>query len=238
MTSKSDTRVAPRRRGRPPGPPVDPLVRREEILDAAERVIARSGPQFSFAEIASEAGYARTAVYAAFGDQSALVHALAVRHTDRIILQANNILAEPRPVRELLRELIDLMCTFVENNPNLHPVLMQAMYSSDILVKGRPLFTHTADWATTVFDILLQQVDADPMLARPWACATVGAILLAAEDWNINPVSSRAEFIDRLTAFLWSSLSVVGADRIAGPIFPAEHGEIVRGLSADAKFSP
>ncbi len=233
MTSKSETRSAPRRRGRPPGPPVDPMVRREEILDAAERVIARSGPQLSFAEIASEAGYARTAVYAAFGDQSALIQALAVRHTDLMTLQANAILAEPRPVRELLRELIDLICTFVEANPNLHPVLMQAMYSSDILVAGRPLFTQTANWATTVFDVLLQQLDADPMLARPWACATVGAILLAAEDWNINPVSSRAEFIDRLTAFLWSSFATLGAERIAGPIVPAspaDHGEIVRGI--------
>lgn len=220
MTSKSGTRAMRRRRGRPPGPPMDPALRREEILDAAERVIARSGPSMSFAEIASEAGYARTAVYAVFGNQSALVYALAVRHTDRITLRANAILAQARPVRDLLRELIDLICNFVEANPKLHPVLMHGMYSSDLLEQTRPLFTQTANWATTVFDVLLERLDADPALARPWACATVGAILLAAEDWNINPVSSRTEFIENLTAFLWSSIATLGADRISGPVLP------------------
>ena len=41
-------------------------------------------------------------------DQRALVHALAVRHTERITMQANIILDQHRPVRELLAELIDL----------------------------------------------------------------------------------------------------------------------------------
>ncbi|WP_169590140.1 TetR family transcriptional regulator [Antrihabitans stalactiti] len=214
------TTVSGRGRGRPPGPPVDPAVRREEILDAAERVIARTGAELSFADIATEAGFARTAIYAAFADRPTLVHELAERHTQRIILQANEILAQPRPVKELLAELIDLISGFVEDNSRLHFLLMQAFYVDEPSGHGRPLFTRTADWATLVFEALFDRLGADPALVRSWASATVGAILLAAEDWSANSTTDRARLVDNLTAFLWPALSAIGADDLTGPLLP------------------
>ncbi|WP_067894582.1 TetR/AcrR family transcriptional regulator [Nocardia vaccinii] len=227
-----DTPSEPRRpRGRPRGPSRDPAVRRAEILDAAERVVAESGTPITFAQVAVEAGYARTAVYAVFPDMPALVDALAERHMDGLLAAADAILAQPRPVRELLRAIVALVCDFVDADPNLHHLLMQRLQSDETGEPGagaighhRPLFARLSEWATEVFESILRTVDADPALARVWASATIGAILMSAEDWGRDPVRDRAEFVDRLTAFLWPSVESIGGDRFVGPIdLPEEH---------------
>ncbi|NQE91942.1 TetR/AcrR family transcriptional regulator [Nocardia terpenica] len=215
-----------RSRGRPPGPPRDPARRRSEILDAAERVVAELGTRITIAQVAAEAGYARTAVYAVFPDLPALIDALAERHMEVIIAAADTVLAQPLPARRLLREIVALMCDFVDANPNLHHVMMQRLESGE--AEHRPFFTRVSDWATAVFDLLLRRLDADPGLARIWATATVGAILMSAEAWAQDPGRSRTEFVDQLAAFLWPTVESIGGDRLVGPITPevasAAHG--------------
>ncbi|MEV5650735.1 TetR/AcrR family transcriptional regulator [Nocardia sp. NPDC052254] len=216
MTRDTETR----RPGRPPGPPRDPGLRRAEILDAAERVIATSGPRMSIAQVAAEAGYARTAVYAVFPDLPTLIDALAQRHMNAIIAAADELLAEPLPARLLLRSVVSLMCDFVDGNPNLHHVLMQRLESDD--AEHRPFFTHVSDWATSVFDTILRRLDADPASARIWATATVGAILMSAEAWIQQPTRSRTEFVDQLAAFLWPTVESIGGNRLTGPLIGAQ----------------
>ncbi|WP_024804736.1 TetR/AcrR family transcriptional regulator [Nocardia sp. BMG51109] len=210
------TRDTSRRPGRPPGPPPDPARRRAEILDAAERVVARAGTHITIAQVAAEAGYARTAVYAVFPDLPALIDALAQRHMEGVITAADAVLAQPLPARELLRAIVRLMSDVVEADPNLHHVMMQRLESGD--TEHRPFFTRVSDWATAVFDIILRRVGADPELARIWATATVGAILMSAEAWSQDPARSREDFVDQLTAFLWPTVESVGGDRLVGPI--------------------
>ncbi|MBB5917152.1 AcrR family transcriptional regulator [Nocardia transvalensis] len=210
------TRDTARPRGRPPGPPRDPAHRRAEILDAAERVIARAGARITIAQVAAEAGYARTAVYAVFPDLPALVDALAERHMEGIIAASDAILAQPLPGRDLLRALVRLMCDFVEDNPNLHHVMMQRLESGD--TEHRPFFTRVSEWATAVFDVILRRLDADPALARIWATATVGAILMSAEAWVQDPARTREQFVDQLAAFLWPTVDSIGGERLVGPI--------------------
>ncbi len=174
----------------------------------------------TIAQVAAEAGYARTAVYAVFPDLSALVDALAERHMNAIIAAANDLLAQALPARQLLRAVVMLMCDFVDANPNLHHVMMQRLESGD--AEHRPFFTRVSDWATSVFDIILRRLDADPALARIWATATVGAILMSTEAWMQQPTRSRAEFVDQLAAFLWPTVESIGGDRLTGPLVGAE----------------
>ncbi|MCM6772254.1 TetR/AcrR family transcriptional regulator [Nocardia sp. CDC159] len=216
--------TAARPRGRPPGPPPDPAVRRAEILDAAERVVARTGTPLTVAEVAAEAGFARTAVYAVFPDLPALVDALAERHVEAIMAAADDVLTRPLPGRALLRELVALICFFVDGNPNLYHLLMQRLQSDDPTGHRRPFFAGVADWAASVFERLLRSVDADPAPARVWATATVGAILMSAEDWGRHADRDRGEFVDRLTGFLWPPLEAAGADRFVGPLEEAPAG--------------
>ncbi|WP_280386025.1 TetR/AcrR family transcriptional regulator [Nocardia wallacei] len=205
-----------RPRGRPPGPPPDPGRRRAEILDAAERVIERAGTRMTIAQVAAEAGYARTAVYAVFPDLPALIDALAQRHMENIIAAADAVLAQPLPARRLLLAVVRLMCDFVESNPNLHHVMMQRLESGE--TEHRPFFTRVTEWATAVFDTILRRLDADPALARIWATATVGAILMSAEAWAQDPARSREDYVERLAAFLWPTVESIGAERLVGPI--------------------
>jgi AcrR family transcriptional regulator len=209
-----------RPRGRPPGPPRDPAIRRGEILDAAERVAAEAGTPITIAQVAAAAGYARTAVYAVFPDLPALVGALAERHMASLLAAADAILAQPLPVRDMLRAVIVLVCEFVDANPSLHHLLMQRLQSDDSTVYGqhRPFFTRLADWAAAVFDTILRAVGADPAVSRVWASATIGAILMSAEDWGRDPARDRGEFVDHLTAFLWPAVESVGGDRFTGPL--------------------
>lgn len=181
----------------------------------------------TIAQVAVQAGYARTAVYAVFPDMPALVDALAERHMSRLLAAANTILARPLPVRELLRDIVALVCDFVDSNPNLHHLLMQRLQSDDSEVCGhhRPFFARLTDWGTVVFGAILGAVGASPALARVWAGATAGAILMSAEDWGRTPSRDRGEFIDGLTAFLWPAVASVGGDRFVGPlIVPAGTG--------------
>ncbi|MCX4092685.1 TetR/AcrR family transcriptional regulator [Nocardia sp. alder85J] len=241
MSAEPDTvRAASRTRGRPPGPPRDPAARREELLDAAERVVAADGAALTVARVAAAAGYARTAVYAVFPDLPALVDALAERHMEAVIAAADTILAQPLPGRRLLRALVQLMCDFVDGNPNLHHLLMQRMQSDDPRPPAtRPFFTRAADWAASVFDALLRAVDADPAPARVWATATVGAVLMSAEDWGRDPGRRRDEFVDGLTAFLWPALESAGAGRFTGPLIVAPSvTEAARNVHTDTPPSP
>ena len=223
------TTQAPRRRGRPPGPGVDPGARREDVLDAAERVIARTGPSVAFADVAVEAGFARTAIYAVFPDRDSLLGALTERHTARLTALADVVLAQPLPLREIFRRVVDTICTFVADNPRLHPALMQGLHTPRH--NGhRPLFTDNTDWATAVLTSVLEVVDGDRRLARTWAGATIGAVLLAAEDWAAHPTVGQAELVDQLTAFIWPAIASIGGDAVHGP-FPQAAGTLSKNPS-------
>lgn len=221
MTRDTTAARSRRARGRPPGPPLDPIARRGEILDAAERVAA-AGTPITIAQVAADAGYARTAVYAVFPDMPALVDALAERHMTRLLATADGILSQQLPVRELLRQIVALVCEFVDSNPNLHHLLMQRLQSGDSSGDGhhRPFFTRLTDWGTVVFETIMRAVGADTAPARVFASSTVGAILLAAEDWGRAPVRDRAEFAEQLTAFLWPSMRSIGGEAFTGPVVP------------------
>lgn len=208
-----------RRRGRPRGPGVDPAERREQLLDAAERVIGRGGRDLAFADIAAEAGYARTAVYAAFPDRAALANALARRHTDRLIRLADERIAQPLPMHDLVHAVIDVVCGFVEHHADLYPLLMQIWVGSTEQPQ-RPLFADIADWASSALEAVMTAVGADPIPARTWGTSIAGATLLAAEDWNLRRDRSRSALVDELTALTWPGLAAAGLDRFTGPARP------------------
>ena len=60
------------------------LASREQLLDAAERVIAEQGPDATMEEIAAAATVTKPILYRAVGDRAALVNALSEAMIDRI----------------------------------------------------------------------------------------------------------------------------------------------------------
>lgn len=70
--------------------------RRRELLEAADRVVLRDGPQASMNAIAAEAGITKPILYRHFGDKSGLYAALAKRHTDALLNSSGRPSTPPR----------------------------------------------------------------------------------------------------------------------------------------------
>src|SRR3954452_2049804 len=69
--------------------------RRRELLEAADRVVLRDGPEASMNAIAAEAGITKPILYRHFGDKSGLYRALAIRHTDALLANLRAALDAP-----------------------------------------------------------------------------------------------------------------------------------------------
>ena len=69
--------------------------RRRELLEAANRVVLRDGPEASMNAIAAEAGITKPILYRHFGDKNGLYRALAQRHTDALLATLREALDQP-----------------------------------------------------------------------------------------------------------------------------------------------
>src|SRR3954469_13134032 len=74
--------------------------RRRELLEAADRVVLRDGPQASMNAIAAEAGITKPILYRHFGDKGGLYAALAKRHTDALLDSLRAALDAPAERRQ------------------------------------------------------------------------------------------------------------------------------------------
>ncbi len=106
-------RAAPRTRTR-----LDPEVRREQILAAAEQVFeAREPADVTFEELAAAAGVSRALVYNYFGDKGGLVASVYVRSLHRLD-RALDLAVEPdAPASERLRAAVRCYLCFAAENP-------------------------------------------------------------------------------------------------------------------------
>ncbi len=77
---------------------LDPEVRREQIIDAAEAVFAgREANEVTLEEIAEAAGVSRALVYNYFGDKSGVIAAVYLRSFDRLDAQLATALDRTDP---------------------------------------------------------------------------------------------------------------------------------------------
>jgi AcrR family transcriptional regulator len=98
---------------------LDPEVRREQILDAAELVLsAREDGDITFEQVAEAAGVSRGLVYNYFGDKAGLLAAVYVRNLDRLVhaLDAPLRASDTGPDRRL-RAVIEVYLRFASDNP-------------------------------------------------------------------------------------------------------------------------
>jgi AcrR family transcriptional regulator len=120
--------VAPRRQ--------PPDVRRQQILDAAERVLVRRGlDDMTMADVAQEAGVAKGTVYLYFVSKAELLAELRTRYLDRLIDAM-----DPGPAGSTAAQLdrfVDELFAFSAANRELHHVLFhEAGYSEEDAFAG------------------------------------------------------------------------------------------------------
>lgn len=196
-----------RRVGRPPGPAADPVERREELLDAAERGLRRLGPAASMDELAAEAGLTKPALYKYFGDRSGLGAALGERFAARLVA---GVLTPPADLAvrgdpaAVVRDACDAFTAFIEADPHIYRFLVQHARSTP----GRPrLLVDLAAHITRQLREVLVALGADPGPAPVWAYALIGSVFSAAEWWIDSRAVSREQFVEWIAELTWRGLS-------------------------------
>ena len=196
-----------RRIGRPPGPPPDPTTRREELLDAAERVIKAQGPDVSMSAIAADIGLTKPVVYRSLGDKAELSAALGGRVAERLAGEIGDALGSSGSLRAVVAAAIDVFCRFVDEETNLYRFVVHG--SIGTRHTGLPEKSLVSRLGAEIGGALreaLARADADPGIADTWAYAILGAVFAATEHWLHHRHITRAQLVAQLVDLITPAL--------------------------------
>ncbi|MFE7776876.1 TetR family transcriptional regulator [Streptomyces sp. NPDC057445] len=202
--------------------------RRRELLEAADRVVLRDGPQASMNAIAAEAGITKPILYRHFGDKGGLYRALAKRHTDALLDSLRAAVDAPADRRERVENTLDTYLAAIEARPQVYRFLMHPAEDSqqsehpeqgfDVGRHSAPLLRRLGEELAKVIE---ERVDLGPggsQLARVWGHGIVGMMHAAGDWWLGDRPCSRAQLVTSLVDLLWGRLAEV-EDRDGGPGF-------------------
>ncbi|WP_344970261.1 TetR/AcrR family transcriptional regulator [Salinactinospora qingdaonensis] len=185
--------------------------RRRAILDAADRIIQRDGPEAAMATIAVEAGISKPILYRHFGDKSGLYRALAQRHVDPLMERVRAELHNGTDLWSRTRATVGAYLGMIRANLNLYRFLIDRATAEDPQTRGDlgMMVRRLGEELAQVF------VDEgripNPVGAQITAHAVVGMVQAAGEWWLDHPEVAAETVINDLTR------SVVGAISGAAP---------------------
>ncbi|GAA0446780.1 MULTISPECIES: TetR family transcriptional regulator [Streptomyces] len=199
--------------------------RRRELLEAADRVVLRDGPEASMNAIAAEAGITKPILYRHFGDKGGLYRALAVRHTDALLAGLRAALDSPVPRRDRVEATLDTYLAAIEARPQVYRFLMHPSDEGQTGDRGFDVGRHSAPLLRRLGEelaqVIAERVDLGPAggeLARVWGHGIVGMMHAAGDWWLREQPCSRAQLVQHLADLLWGRLAAAG-DRPGGPGF-------------------
>ncbi|GCD39907.1 TetR family transcriptional regulator [Streptomyces chrestomyceticus JCM 4735] len=201
--------------------------RRRELLEAADRVVLRDGPDASMNAIAAEAGITKPILYRHFGDKGGLYRALAVRHTDALLDGLRAALDSPVPRRDRVEATLDTYLAAIETRPQVYRFLMHPSDEApgadkdtgfDVGRHSAPLLRRLGEELAQVIGERLDLGPGGEELARVWGHGIVGMMHAAGDWWLRERPCSRAQLVQHLADLLWGRLAAAG-DRLGGPGF-------------------
>ncbi|CAM3736899.1 TetR/AcrR family transcriptional regulator [Nocardiopsis rhodophaea] len=200
VAPQSAQQTKPAARGRNPE-------RRRAILDAADEVIQRDGPDASMSAIAAEAGISKPILYRHFGDKSGLYRALAERHVDPLIDRIRSELHGGSTLRLRARATVGAYLQMIARNLNLYRFLMDRATAEDPRTRGdvgmmvRRMGEELAEVLTSEGHV------QDPLRAQVVAHAVVGMVQAAGEWWLEHPEVDDNDIIEDLTDAVVGAIS-------------------------------
>ncbi|MET8328148.1 TetR family transcriptional regulator [Streptomyces sp. NPDC005181] len=200
--------------------------RRRELLEAADRVVLRDGPQASMNAIAAEAGITKPILYRHFGDKGGLYRALAKRHTDALLNALRAALDAPAERRQRVEATLDTYLAAIEARPQVYRFLMHPSDdSAPSTEQGFDVGRHSAPLLRRLGEelalVIAERVDLGPdsqEMARIWGHGIVGMMHAAGDWWLGERPCSRAQLVRSMADLLWGRLAAAG-DRPGGPGF-------------------
>ncbi|MEU1281505.1 TetR family transcriptional regulator [Streptomyces sp. NPDC005805] len=189
--------------------------RRRELLEAAERVVLRDGPQASMNAIAAEAGITKPILYRHFGDKGGLYRALAKRHTDALLRALKVAVYAPVDRRQQVAGTLDTYLAAIEARPQVYRFLMHPSEDGDRTPaeQGFDVGRHSAPLLRRLGEelgqVIADRADLGPggeLVARVWGHGIVGMMHAAGDWWLAERPCAREELVESLTDLLCGRL--------------------------------
>src|SRR4051812_20894663 len=188
--------------------------KREELLDAADRVVQREGSAASMNHIAAEAGITKPILYRHFGDKVGLYRALADRHIDQLLARLRAALATRGGLEARSRATIDAYLAAIESQPQVYRFLVQRAAAEEPDVRGA-----VEGFVRRFGDELALGIAAEPVLAGVdreratlWAHAIAGMVQSTGDWWLDHADVPRSVVVDELAALLWRGFAGLSRD--------------------------
>ncbi|QKW21947.1 TetR/AcrR family transcriptional regulator [Kitasatospora sp. NA04385] len=183
--------------------------RREQLLNAADRVVQREGPNASMNAIAAEAGITKPILYRHFGDRNGLIGALTQRHTAGLLAAVRSALNEPLERRDRVEHVLDVYLAAIESRPQVYRLLTHPE-PGDPTGAGNALAPALRQIAEEITRAIQQQIDLGrdgPLLSETWGRSITGMVLAAGDWWLETRPCPRARMVQALADLLWGRLS-------------------------------
>ncbi|MFI5533329.1 TetR family transcriptional regulator [Kitasatospora sp. NPDC051853] len=186
--------------------------RREQLLNAADRVVQRDGPGASMNAIAAEAGITKPILYRHFGDRNGLIGALTERHTSGLLAAVRAALNEPLERRDRVEHVLDVYLAGIESRPQVYRLITQG--GDQGRAAGQALAPALQQIADEITKAVQAQVDLGPdgpLLSETWGRAITGMVLAAGDWWLDQRPCPRARMVQALADLLWGRLAAAAA---------------------------
>jgi AcrR family transcriptional regulator len=191
--------------------------RREELLDAADRIVQRDGPAVSMASIAAEAGITKPILYRHFGDKEGLYAALAARHTERLLHVLQGALAGGGTARERVERTIGAYLSTIEAEPQVYRFLVHsAEFPAAAEAHGQ-----VQSFLRRFSELLALGIATELGLkpgsprAETWARGIVGMVQSAGDWWLQTGSPDRDAVVRELTDLLWGAYPEAASGTLA-----------------------
>ncbi len=188
---------------------LDPWVRREQIVDAAARVLEGHDPaEVTFEAIADEAGVSRALVYKHFGDRGGLLAAVYMRNVERLGDELRAAVEDLRDPSELVREFVRCYLRFAFSNSATWRLLQLAGTVHHPAVQRA-----RREWMER-----LAAMVGGSSEARIVAYGVVGLMEAATLDWLDTEDVDSTRLATVLSDFLWGGMSAISRHGISLPV--------------------
>lgn len=204
-----DVAATPARRGRGRPAGGQPLVDREPMLDAAERVIARDGNGASLEAIAIEAGISKPIVYARIGSRAELSNALAARLSDRLLAAARAEVTTAELDRATMASFFRSTLETIGIHRELFLYVTRGS-ADDTSERALYLAGRSATPLAELLTMWRTRQGYDVSVAVPWAYAIIGMLNLVSLWWIEQGDQPVAELADQLAELVWSGMGTGG----------------------------
>jgi AcrR family transcriptional regulator len=178
--------------------------RRSSLLEAADRVVQRVGPDASMNVIAAEAGITKPILYRHFGDKGGLYRALAGRYTDELLARLRAALITRGGLAARTRATVDAYLSAIEEQPQVYRFLMHRAAVEEPGVRG-----DVEGFVRRFGEELAVGIQHEPSLgtvnplrATIWAHAIAGMVQAAGDWWLDHAEVPRSTVVDQLSELL------------------------------------